>query len=80
MKNYGDKEIKRASENHGAGMPDFGIGHVTPNAMRKDWAHESYSMSQDGNGSMNYLSEKDMTCKKDASRLEKHKAKVGYAV
>lgn len=80
MKNYDDKAVKKAAEGHGAGMPDFGIGHVTPNAMRKDWSNKTYFMEQDGNGSMNYLSEKDMVMKKDNARLKKHEAKVGNAV
>jgi hypothetical protein len=80
MKNYDDKAVKKSAEGHGAGMPDFGIGHVTPNAMRKDWHQGGYALGQDGNGSMNYMAEKNMIHSKDEGRIRKHKAKIGNAV
>ena len=75
-----DKGIKATAEGHASNMPDFGIGHVTSNAMRKDWHHDHYVMKQDGNGSMNYMAEKDMIMKKDGARISRTHAKVGDAV
>ena len=74
------KGVKETAESHASNMADFGIGHVTSNAMRKDWAHEGYVMKPHSDGSMNYMEEKNMIMKKDDSRLKKHEAKVGYAV
>lgn len=80
MKNYSDKEVKKASESHASNMPDFGIGKKTPDAMLKDWSQNTYVMKQDGNGSMNYMEEKRMIAKKDAARMSRTMAKVGDAV
>lgn len=75
-----DRGIKATASSHASNMQDFGIGHVTNNAMRKDWSHEAYAIEQDGDGSMNYMSEKNAIMSKDASRIRKHKKKLGDAV
>ena len=75
-----DRGMKETAMDHASNMPDFGIGHVTPNAMRKDWANHTYPLGQDGNGSMNYMVEKTQIMSKDAGRIRKHHAKVGDAV
>ena len=75
-----DRGIKETASGHASGMHDFGIGHVTNNAMRKDWSDKTYALEQDGDGSMNYMSEKTMIKNKDAAKIRKFKAKVGDAV
>ncbi len=76
----GDRGIKSTASGHASGMHDFGIGHVTNNAMRKDWSNNTYALEQDGDGSMNYMSEKNAIMAKDAARIRKHKKKLGDAV
>ena len=75
-----DRGIRHTAEHHGSDMPDFGIGHITHNAMTKDWSQGGYALEQDGDGSMNYLSEKDTIHAKDETRIRRHKAKIGDAV
>jgi len=75
-----DKGIKATAEGHASNMADFGIGHVTNNAMRKDWANNDYVMHPHSDGSMNYMEEKTMIAKKDNGRVRGDFVHPGYAV
>lgn len=75
-----DRGVKETAMSHGANMPDFGIGHVTSNAMRKDWAHRDEALHQAGNGSMDYMSEKNHIAQKDMKKVHRTMKKVGEAV
>lgn len=75
-----DKGIKATAEGHASNMADFGIGHVTNNAMRKDWADKSYVMKPHSDGSMNYMEEKTMIKGKDNARIARTFVKPGNAV
>jgi len=60
---------KHAAESHGEGMGLSGKQHVTDNAMVKDWGTMAYSAKQDGDGSMQYQSEKKAIAASDAKKL-----------
>lgn len=75
-----DNRLKAKASGHASGMQDFGIGHVTNNAMRKDWSHQSTAMHQDGDGSMNYMEEKNHIAGMDAKKVRRTFKKIGEAV
>lgn len=52
-----------------------GIGKKTADAHIVNWHHDPYAMEQDGNGSMDYLSEVDAKAAKDKKVAMRAKAK-----
>jgi hypothetical protein len=70
-----DRMLQKRGMTQGNDIPDMGVGHVTANAMRKDWGSMPYSAKQDGDGSMNYMSEKKAIAGRDAQKLTRTRVK-----
>ena len=75
-----DRGVKEMAEDHATGIADFGIGKKTNNAMLKDWSYSDVAIKQDGDGSMNYMAEKEKICSMDSGKLRRSMKKLGEAV
>ncbi len=65
------KAAKKVAEDHGMSMDLSSKQHIASNTMIKDWDGMAYSMHQDGDGSMNYMSEKKGIASEDAKKLSR---------
>lgn len=72
---YSDLRIRKTAEDHGADIHLSEKQHVTENAKIHDWDGMAYSMYQESNGSMNYMSEKEEIASHDSKKLMRSRKK-----
>lgn len=65
------KAARKVAEDHGMSMDLSSKQHIASNTTIHDWDGMAYSQGQDGNGSMNYMSEKKAIASEDAKKLSR---------